>query len=131
MSGYKQPEGLEGGAPGALEDASVSPNGYAQLQRGFEIVGRMPYDQATQTVQQPIACVDCHHPQSMQLRVTRPGFLNGIRALAFSDAPVPHLPSIEKWRAGGHQDSRDPNVFATRQGQLDLHGPAVAGLRQK
>jgi nitrite reductase (cytochrome c-552) len=67
----------------------------------------------------------------MQLRVTRPGFLNGIRALAFSDAPVPHLPSIEKWRAGGHQDSRDPNVFATRQGQLDLHGPAVAGLRQK
>ena len=41
----------------------------------------------------PVSCVDCHDPETMQLRVTRPGFINGIQALAASDAPVPHLPS--------------------------------------
>ena len=32
----------------------------------------------------PLGCVDCHNPKSMELRVTRPGFLRGIRALADS-----------------------------------------------
>ena len=29
-----------------------------------------------------LSCVDCHDPQTMQLRVTRPGFINGIKELA-------------------------------------------------
>jgi nitrite reductase (cytochrome c-552) len=29
----------------------------------------------------PVSCVDCHDPATMQLRVTRPGFINGIQAL--------------------------------------------------
>jgi nitrite reductase (cytochrome c-552) len=62
----------------------------------------------------PVSCVDCHDPKSMQLRVTRPGFIEGIRALATSDAPVPHLPSIERWRAGGKAKPYDPNVDASR-----------------
>ena len=36
----------------------------------------------------------------LQLRVTRPGFIQGIRVLAESDAPVPHLQSVERWRQG-------------------------------
>jgi nitrite reductase (cytochrome c-552) len=107
--------GLENGAPGALEDALIGPNGYAQLQLGFEKVGALPYDQATKLVLYPLACIDCHDPQSMQLRVTRPGFLNGIRALAASSAPAPHLPTIEKWRAGDRSVPYDPNTLATRQ----------------
>jgi nitrite reductase (cytochrome c-552) len=51
----------------------------------------------------------------MQLRVTRPGFLNGIRALANGDSPTPHLPSIERWRKGKRESAYDPNVDATRQ----------------
>jgi nitrite reductase (cytochrome c-552) len=78
-------------------------------------VGALPYDEATKLVGHPIACVDCHDPNSMQLRVTRPGFLNGIRALAESDAPVPHLATIEKWRKGDRKEPYDPNVLATRQ----------------
>jgi nitrite reductase (cytochrome c-552) len=46
----------------------------------------------------------------MQLRVTRPGFIEGIQALAASDAPVPHLPSVERWRAGGKKAPYDPNA---------------------
>jgi len=63
----------------------------------------------------PVACLDCHDPKSMQLRVTRPGFVNGIQALATSDAPVPHLPSIERWRKGSQKQPYDPNSDASRQ----------------
>ena len=63
----------------------------------------------------PVSCVDCHDPDNMQLRVTRPGFVRGIQALAASDAPVPHLPSIERWRQGNRNQPYDPNRDATRQ----------------
>lgn len=62
----------------------------------------------------PVSCVDCHDPDSMQLRVTRPGFLVGIAELAKSDAPVPAIPSIEQWRAGKRQAEYNPNVDASR-----------------
>ena len=51
----------------------------------------------------------------MQTRVTRPGFVRGIAALAASDAAVPHLPSIQRWRDGSRAEPYDPNVDATRQ----------------
>jgi nitrite reductase (cytochrome c-552) len=63
----------------------------------------------------PVACVDCHNPRTLELRVTRPGFVRAIQALARSAAPVPHLPSIERWRQGGRQRDYDPNADATRQ----------------
>jgi nitrite reductase (cytochrome c-552) len=62
----------------------------------------------------PVACVDCHDPKSMELRVTRPGFVRGIQALAKSDKPVPHLPSIDRWRKSGRAQPYDPNTDATR-----------------
>jgi nitrite reductase (cytochrome c-552) len=63
----------------------------------------------------PVSCIDCHEPDNMQVRVTRPGFVKGIAALARSDDPVPHLPSIEKWREGARQRDYDPNRDASRQ----------------
>ncbi len=63
----------------------------------------------------PVSCVDCHDPQSMQLRVTRPAFAFGIAALAKSDDPVPHLPSVERWRKGRRQGDYDANRDASRQ----------------
>jgi nitrite reductase (cytochrome c-552) len=41
----------------------------------------MPWPEARQYVRHPVSCVDCHDPASMQLRVTRPAFLEGMRAL--------------------------------------------------
>jgi nitrite reductase (cytochrome c-552) len=63
----------------------------------------------------PVSCPDCHASETMELQVTRPGFINGIRALAASNAPVPHLASIERWRAGNRNAPYDPNRDATRQ----------------
>jgi nitrite reductase (cytochrome c-552) len=62
----------------------------------------------------PVSCVDCHDPDTMALRVTRPGFIQGIRALAEGDADVPHLPSIGEWRAGDRDAPYDPNRDSTR-----------------
>jgi nitrite reductase (cytochrome c-552) len=107
--------GLENGAAGTLQDSLTSEKGYAQLFGGFVKMGALPYDHATKLVKFPMACADCHDPKSMQLRVTRPGFLNGIRALAASSAPVPFIQTIEKWRAGDRSTPYDPNMDATRQ----------------
>jgi nitrite reductase (cytochrome c-552) len=113
-------KGLENGAPGSLQDPPVSPNGYEQLRIGFEKFGAIPYEEATKLVEQPVACVDCHDPQSMQLRVLRPAFLTGIRALAASSDPAPQFPSIEKWRANGRAEPYDPNNAASRQEMRSL-----------
>jgi len=63
----------------------------------------------------PVSCIDCHDPSTMAIRITRPGFMEGIAKLAKSDDPLPHLPSIQKWRDSGASDLYDPNVHATRQ----------------
>ncbi|MBN2339018.1 MAG: ammonia-forming cytochrome c nitrite reductase subunit c552 [Acidobacteria bacterium] len=119
VTAYRK-KGIELGAPGKLEDPLVSENAYAQLLGGFVEIGRMPYAEATKLVDQPMSCIDCHDPESMEVRVTRPAFLLGIRALAASGAPVPHLSSIEKWRSGNRAEPYDPNRMASRQEMRSL-----------
>jgi nitrite reductase (cytochrome c-552) len=73
--------------------------GEGDLIKGFETLNQMPYKEAVQHVKYPIACIDCHDPQTMQLRVTRPGFIEGIRAL----------------KASQGVQNYDVNTMATRQ----------------
>jgi nitrite reductase (cytochrome c-552) len=73
--------------------------GGGDLIRGFELMNQMPYAEARQHVKHPVACIDCHDPATMQLRVTRPAFLEGIRALKASQGVANY----------------DPNTMATRQ----------------
>jgi len=58
--------------------------GGGDLIKGFERMNQMPYAEARKEVSHPVACIDCHDPQSMQLRVTRPGFLEGMKLLKAS-----------------------------------------------
>jgi nitrite reductase (cytochrome c-552) len=73
--------------------------GDGDLQAGFAKVNAMPLEEAWQYVSHPIACVDCHDPQTMQLRVTRPGFLNAIQVVKATEGVANY----------------DPNMMATRQ----------------
>jgi len=73
--------------------------GGGDLIKGFEAMNHMPYSEARKEVKHPVACIDCHDPSTMQLRVTRPGFLEGMRAL----------------KAGQGVPNYDPNTMATRQ----------------
>ena len=62
-------------------------------------MNQMPYAEARKLVTHPVTCIDCHNPETMQLRVTRPGFLEGIRAL----------------KAAQGTPDYDPNTMASRQ----------------
>ena len=75
-----------------------------QLQKGFEAIGKLDYWEANAKLEKsghkhPVSCVDCHDPKSMQLRVTRPGFIAGIKALKAHEGVADY----------------DPNRDATRQ----------------
>jgi nitrite reductase (cytochrome c-552) len=58
--------------------------GGGDLIKGFERLNAMPYFEARKHVRHPVSCIDCHDPDNMQLRVTRPGFIEGIRLLKAS-----------------------------------------------
>jgi nitrite reductase (cytochrome c-552) len=81
-----QKMGLENGAPAGEENRA------AQIQKGFELISGMPYSQAHTLVSGPIGCGDCHDPKTMQLRLSRPGLVNGLQELADSDARCPICP---------------------------------------
>ncbi len=51
---------------------------------GFKKMNAMHYSDARKLVSHPVACIDCHDPESMALRVTRPGFILGMRDLKAS-----------------------------------------------
>ena len=114
--------GLQGGAPGTLDEPFGSPNGQAQLMAGFEAIGKLPYAEATKLVKHPVACIDCHDPKTMQLRVTRPGFLRGIVALAEQRARA--APALHREVAQGR-----PAGGLRRQPRCHPPGNAVDGLR--
>ena len=117
--------------------ASVIPTyrrlGEGDVLKGFALLGKMSYQDAHAEVAKtgstnpgpsgpvhtegahPVSCVDCHDPKTMALRATRPGFLVAIAALAKSNEPVPHIPSIERWRQGDRKRDYDANQDGTRQ----------------
>lgn len=103
--------------------ASIMPV-YRRLGDGDALAGMnktyaMPYAELNRMVHDmghahPVSCVDCHDPDTMKVRVTRPGLMVGLQRLAESEAPVPALPSVAIWRAGPRSGPYDPNLDATR-----------------
>ena len=86
---------------------------------GFEKTHKMSYQELLTMLREsghahPVSCVDCHSPDTMKLRVTRPGFIKAIMALAESEADLPQMPSIERWRATDRKEPYDPNLLASR-----------------
>lgn len=87
--------------------------------KGFNTTNTYAYSELYEKLEDsghahPVSCVDCHSPETMEIRVTRPGFILGIQALAESNVDVPHLPSIELWREGSRDKPYDPNQDASR-----------------
>lgn len=58
--------------------------GGGDIFKGFDALNKMPYFDARKIVNHPVACIDCHDSQTMQLRVTRPAFIEGMRAFKAS-----------------------------------------------
>ena len=73
--------------------------GDGDLDAGFDALNAMSYDEAKTHLDGAVACIDCHVPETMALRVTRPAFVRAI-------ADVKRLEGIEAF---------DVNRDATRQ----------------
>lgn len=86
---------------------------------GFEKTYAMSYQETNAMLHElghahPVSCVDCHDPESMALRVTRPGLLQAMQALASGSGEVPHLPTVQRWRDGSRDRPYDINKDASR-----------------
>jgi nitrite reductase (cytochrome c-552) len=73
--------------------------GDGDIMKGFAVMNRTPYFDVRPEVKHPVACIDCHDSQTMALRITRPAFMEGIRA----------------WKASQGVENYDVNRDATRQ----------------
>lgn len=94
--------------------ASVMPAyrhaGNGDVMAGFAKVNKMPYmearnlkdDNGKALVEHPVSCVDCHDPKTMRIRVTRPGFINGIKVLKAKEGKPDYDPN----RDATHQEMR-------------------------
>lgn len=73
--------------------------GDGDIMAGFDKLNRMSYAEARKLVEHPVACIDCHEPETMQLRVTRPAFIEGIRLIKGEDYDVNKQASRQEMRA--------------------------------
>ena len=77
--------------------------GGGDLIKGFEMMNQMPYAEARKLVTHPVTCIDCHDPNTMQLRITRPGFLEGIKVVkakqGIADYDVNKMASRQEMRS--------------------------------
>src|SRR6185369_8711778 len=106
--------------------ASIIPayrfTGDGNIQKGFEAVSAMPYQQAhdlvdktgKRLVDHPVGCVDCHEPKSMKLRVTRPAFMTAIAELKATEG----IKDFDVNRDATHQEMR---TFACAQCHVEYY----------
>ncbi len=66
---------------------------------GYKKLNPLPYKEIQKHFDQAISCIDCHDAETMAVRITRPGFLEGIKKIKAAEG-------IENF---------DPNTMATRQ----------------
>jgi nitrite reductase (cytochrome c-552) len=89
--------------------------GDGDIMKGFALVNAMTWNEArnlkdesgNELVTHPVSCIDCHDPESMRLRVTRPGFINGMKAYMASQG----VEDFDVNRDSTHQQMRS-NVCA-------------------
>lgn len=82
--------------------------GGGDITKGFEKLNQMPYVEARQLISHPVACIDCHDSQTLQLRITRPAFMEGMRALKASQG-------IENYDVNGMASRQEMRTFVCAQ----------------
>jgi nitrite reductase (cytochrome c-552) len=82
--------------------------------RGFEALNRMSYTEAREFVDHPVACIDCHDPQTLRLRVTRPAFIEGMRAWKASQG-------IEDWNVNEDATRHEMRAYVCGQCHVEYY----------
>jgi nitrite reductase (cytochrome c-552) len=81
---------------------------------GFRKMNAMPYSEARKLVQHPVACIDCHDPRTMSLRVTRPGFIIGMRELKASQG-------VEDYDVNTRASQKEMRAFVCGQCHVEYY----------
>ena len=97
--------------------------GEGDVMEGFRQVNAMTWNEARHLtdahgemlIDHPVSCVDCHDPQTMKLRVTRPGFKNGIAAY------MRHSRGIEDYDVNRDATRREMRTFACAQCHVEYY----------
>ena len=88
--------------------------GGGDIFKGFEQLNKMPYFEARKYVTHPVACIDCHDSQTMQLRVTRPAFIEGMRVLKASQG-------IQNYDVNKHATRQEMRAYVCGQCHDEYH----------
>jgi nitrite reductase (cytochrome c-552) len=88
--------------------------GGGDIIKGFEEVNKMSYFDARKLVTHPVACIDCHDSQTMQLRVTRPAFIEGMRALKAAQG-------IQNYDVNKHATRQEMRAYVCGQCHDEYH----------
>ncbi len=66
--------------PGACANCHAAEAPQLIAQMGWENFNRTPYNEIKDKLHNGTSCADCHDPQTMNLRVTRPAFVNAMQS---------------------------------------------------
>ena len=88
--------------------------GGGDIVKGFEQMNQMPYFEARKLVSHPVACIDCHDSQTMALRVTRPAFIDGIRAVKASQG-------VQNYEVNTHATRQEMRAFVCGQCHVEYY----------
>ena len=96
--------------------------GGGDVQKGFEAVNAMPYQEAhaladkngKKLIEHPVGCVDCHDPKTMALRVTRPAFVAGIKSLKAKQG-------IQDYDVNRDATHQEPRSYACAQCHVEYY----------
>ncbi len=95
--------------------------GEGNVQAGFEKVSAMPLKDAWKFATHPVACIDCHDPKTMELRVTRPAFLNAIKQVKEKEG----IKDFDPNKMASHQEMR---TFVCAQCHVEYYCGSKATL---
>lgn len=88
--------------------------GHGDIAAGFAKINAMPYQEAGKLVNHPVACIDCHDGNNMRIRVTRPAFIEGMKALKASQG-------IKDYDVNKHATSNEMRAFVCGQCHVEYY----------
>lgn len=88
--------------------------GQGDLQKGFDQLNALPYHQALTHVEHALSCIDCHAPDTMQLRVTRPAFMRSMAKLKASRG-------VHDYQVNRDASYQEMRTFVCAQCHVDYH----------
>jgi nitrite reductase (cytochrome c-552) len=88
--------------------------GNGDIMDGFSKMNQLPYFDAAKNVKHPVSCIDCHDPQTMGLRVTRPAFIEGIKLAKKNEG-------IAEYDLNKHATPQQMRVFVCAQCHVEYY----------